>query len=531
MSRFDTAFETGGVLIIGAGLAGLFAALKLAPRPVTVLSPDPLGQGASSAWAQGGVAAAVGAGDSPEDHADDTLKAGAGIVDEATARSVAREAAARIEDLARLGAPFDRDEEGHYMLSREAAHGRARVVRVAGDRAGRAIMDALIEDVRATPSISVVEGVIAVDFAVAEGRVIGVFARAAGDRYATPLFFRADATILAAGGLGGLYAVTTNPSRVRGQAMGMAARAGAVIADPEFVQFHPTAIDLGKDPAPLATEALRGEGALLVDEGGRRFMPEVHPDAELAPRDVVARAIFAQIQAGHRPALDARAALGTEFGEKFPTVMGYLQEAGIDPSIQTIPVAPAAHYHMGGVRVDAHGRSSLGSLWVCGEASSTGLHGANRLASNGLLEAVVFAARVAEDVEKQVSESLPAALPELLPRADFSAEGELRNLWAVHELRQTMSDDVGVVRDAEGLKRALRKIARLEREAAGASRSYLNMTTAATMVAAAALRRTESRGGHFRSDFPETDPAWAHRTEITLDEALAIRAAAVEEAR
>ena len=520
---FDTVLDAGGAIVVGAGLAGLFAALKLAPRPVTVLSPEPLGSGASSAWAQGGVAAAVGEGDSPQDHARDTLSAGAGIVDAAVAEGVAREAAARIEDLARLGAPFDRTEEGEYVLSREAAHGRARVVRVAGDRAGREIMAALIEAVRQTPSIRIVEGAIAVDLAVENGAVRGVICRRAGDRYGVPLIFRSRATILAAGGLGGLYAITTNPPRVRGQAVGMAARAGAVIADPEFVQFHPTAMNMGVDPAPLATEALRGEGAVLIDETGRRFMPSVHPDAELAPRDIVARAIFRQIQEGRKVFLDTREALGPRLREAFPTVYGYCRDAGIDPTEEPIPVAPAAHYHMGGVAVDARGRSSLKGLWVCGEASSTGLHGANRLASNGLLEAVVFAARVAEDVGGEDAESPPGLD---LPRLPYSwtQEERLRKLFAVQELRQIMTDFVGVERDGLRLREALRRISWLEREAQGVSRSFLNMTSAATLVAAAALRRRESRGGHFRVDHPEPEPAWAQRTEITLAEALKLRA-------
>ncbi|MEO1001123.1 MAG: FAD-binding protein, partial [Pseudomonadota bacterium] len=238
-AAFDTVFDTGGALIVGAGLGGLFTALKLAPVPVTVLSPEPLGTGASSAWAQGGVAAAVGADDTPEAHAADTVEAGAGTVDATVALSVAREAAARIDDLIAFGAPFDRDEvTGALLQSKEAAHSVARVVRVQGDRAGRAIMDALIATARATPSIRIVEGVTVEDIAVEDGRVCGVFARRVADPHAQPLLFRARATVLATGGIGGLYAVTTNPGRVRGQGIGMAARAGAVIADPEFVQFH-----------------------------------------------------------------------------------------------------------------------------------------------------------------------------------------------------------------------------------------------------------------------------------------------------
>jgi L-aspartate oxidase len=529
MPSFDNVLNADGALIVGAGLAGLFCALKLAPRPVTVISPKPLGFGASSAWAQGGVAAAVGEGDSSHAHAVDTEIAGAGIVDEDVAESVTAEAAARIEDLARWGTPFDRDTLGHYVLSKEAAHSKNRVVRVEGDRAGYAIMQAMIAEVRKTPSIRVVEGLTVIDLARADGRIIGVYARKLGDRYGEPILVRARATVLAAGGLGGLYAVTTNPPGVRGHAMGMAARAGAVIADPEFVQFHPTAIATGADPAPLATEALRGEGAILLNDLGERFMLAVHKDAELAPRDIVARANYRQIKAGRKVFLDTRAAIGDRIMTAFPTVAKYCTDFGIDPTRELIPVTPAAHYHMGGVKVDDTGRSSLPGLWVCGEASSTGLHGANRLASNSLLEAAVYGARIAADIS--------GLEPPRGPLAPFpgigwdQAEGEaveenLRNLEPVQSLRHIMTDLVGVERNADDLKLALRRIAELERTAQGVTRSFLNMTSSATLVAAGALQRTESRGGHFRTDYPEPSPTWAHHTLMTLEKALEIRASA-----
>ena len=529
MPVHDNIFNADGALIVGAGLAGLFCALKLAPRPVTVLSPKPLGAGASAAWAQGGVAAAVGKGDSPHLHALDTETAGAGIVSGDVAESVAADAATRIADLARWGVPFDRDAAGDFVLSREAAHSMNRVVRVEGDRAGHAIMQAMIAQVRNTPSIRIVEGITAVDLARDGGRVVGVYARKLGDRYVEPVYVRARATVLAAGGLGGLYAVTTNPPAVRGHALGMAARAGALIADAEFVQFHPTAIATGADPAPLATEALRGEGAILVNDLGERFMLGIHKDAELAPRDIVARANYRQIKAGRRVFLDTRQVLGARILTAFPTVARYCAEAGIDPVTQPIPVTPAAHYHMGGVKVDDTGRSSLPGLWVCGEASSTGLHGANRLASNSLLEAVVYGARIAHDIGglEPVRDTL-APYPGIgwNEEQGEAYEQNLRKLEAVQDLRQVMTDLVGVERDAAGLKLALRRIAELEATAQGVTRSFLNMTTAATMVAAAALKRSESRGGHFRTDFPDTDPAWEHHTEMTLAEALALRAAA-----
>ncbi|MBU1176654.1 MAG: L-aspartate oxidase [Alphaproteobacteria bacterium] len=532
MPVFDNTLNADGALIVGAGLAGLFCALKLAPRPVTVLASKPLGAGASSVWAQGGIAAAVGKGDSPHAHAIDTGIAGAGIVDMQVAELVAAEAAARIEDLARWGTPFDRGPDGGYVLSREAAHSHKRVVRVSGDRAGAEIMAAIIEMVRKTPSIRVVEGITAAELARADGRVVGVFGRKLGDRYGEPVLVRARAIVLAAGGLGGLYAVTTNPPGIRGHAMGMAARAGAVIGDPEFVQFHPTAILTDRDPAPLATEALRGEGAILINDLGERFMLKVHKDAELAPRDVVARANFREIQAGRKVFLDTRQALGTRILSEFPTVADYCRAAGIDPVAEPIPVTPAAHYHMGGVKVDETGRSSLPGLWVCGEASCTGLHGANRLASNSLLEATVYAARIADDISGLEPVRHPLSPFEGIAwdeQKGEAVEERLRNLDAVKNLRQVMSDHVGVERSAEGLRTALRRIAEIEDLAQGVTLSFLNMTSSATLVAAAALRRTESRGGHYRTDFPETDDVnWHAHTQMTLDEALEIRKASSE---
>ena len=282
-----------GVVVVGAGLAGLFTALKLAPLPVTVVSGARFGEGASSLWAQGGIAAALAEGDTPEAHAADTIRAGAGIVDEKIALLMAREARERIEDLLSYGVPFDKDLEGHLALGREAAHGRNRILHVKGDMAGRAIMHALIAAVRRTPSITVLEGFAARDLVLRDGSVRGVeLAPADVAPSARGFILPASAVVLATGGAGQIYAITTNPREARGEGIAIAARAGAVIADAEFVQFHPTAINIGRDPAPLATEALRGEGALLINARGERFMRAVHDDAELGPRDVVARAVY-----------------------------------------------------------------------------------------------------------------------------------------------------------------------------------------------------------------------------------------------
>lgn len=510
---------TGRVVIVGAGLGALYAALMLAPRPVVLISPDPLGQGASSAWAQGGVAAAMDLADSPEAHAADTERAGAGTVDAEVADMVTRAARDHILQLTSLGTPFDRTEDGGYVLSREAAHSFARVVRVKGDQAGAEIMAALMEEVRATPSIQVLEGALATRLSVSNGVVNGVELQSSAPGGSSPVMLRGAGYLLAGGGSGGLYALTTNPPRIRGQVIGMAARAGAIIADAEFVQFHPTAIDVGEDPAPLATEALRGEGAILLNKAGERFMTAEHPDAELAPRDIVARAIFAQTQAGNRPVLDTRDALGAQITEYFPSVVEACLRNGVDPVTQAIPVAAAAHYHMGGIATDQQGRAEgLGNLWVCGEASSTGLHGANRLASNGLLEALVYARLCALDIAENCAEDGTAE-----PVTPVFAKAPGEDLSdAITTLRQTMTAHVGVLRDQGGMKTALRRIVELE-AAQGANESFRNMCATATLIAASALMREESRGAHARTDFPDPLPGPGQRSRMTLDDALNLR--------
>jgi L-aspartate oxidase len=521
------ALGAGDIVVIGAGLAGLFTALRLAPLPVTVVAAAPLGEGASSVWAQGGIAAAVGEGDTPERHAADTIAAGDGIVDAHVANVVAAEAPQRIADLLRYGVPFDRDLAGHFVLSREAAHSEPRVVRVSGDRAGAAIMQSLIAAVKATPSIRVLEGYEALDLISDAGtgnadRISGVrLVRAEASGASTFDFMPASAVVLATGGAGALFSVTTNPMYARGEAIAFAARAGAIIADAEFVQFHPTAIDAGIDPAPLASEALRGEGATLINSAGERFMLAIDPAGDLGPRDVVARAVFSEITAGRGACLDCRTAIGAHFPTAFPTVYAHCIAAGIDPVTQPIPVAPAAHYHMGGVATDLSGRTSLEGLWAVGEVASTGLHGANRLASNSLLEAIVLGARAADDIKRLVTPQM------VRPVARTYRTGPERSIEAVRRdrlsqrLRQTMAAHVGVVRNGPGLEQALAIVRDIGQEA-GEDRVIVNMALAAEIITGSALLRTESRGAHFRSDFPEHEAALQHRSAVTLRDIRAI---------
>ncbi len=507
---------SSGIVIVGAGLAGLFAALKLSPLPVTVIAAAPIGEGASSAWAQGGIAAAISEEDTPADHARDTIDAGAGIVDEKIAFLMASEASGRIRDLLAYGVPFDRDLEGKLAFSREAAHSQSRIVRVKGDMAGRKIMEALIATARKTPSITIIEGFAAHDLILEHGNVAGLEAHDITDTKATSsINIPAWAVVLASGGVGGLYKVTTNPPQACGNGLAIAARAGAIIADAEFIQFHPTGIAGDIDPSPLATEALRGDGALLVNSEGKRFMVEVHKDAELAPRDIVARAVFNEIEAGRGAFLDCRKNPGADFREKFPQVYSYCVEAGINPEVDLIPVVPSAHYHMGGILCDAYGRTTLNGLWACGEVASSGAHGANRLASNSLLEACVFAARIAGDIASTAPYRLQPATRKITHSHSFRRDSS--DFEAIQHIRELMSKHAGVVRNQSGLKTVLSEVETLQQRVPEPSQ-FSNILLAARIIIVAALERCESRGAHFRSDFPEPDPQMAHRSFFTLNQ-------------
>lgn len=492
-----------GPLIIGGGLAGLSAALSAAPARVLVVSPAPLLEAASSAWAQGGVAAALSKDDAPALHLKDTEAAGAGLVDHHAAEVLTDDGRATVEWLAALGAPFDRDGEGGFAVSREAAHSMARVARVGGDGAGRAILSALATSVRAADHVTVWEdGRLTGLIQAADGRVIGAVIDRAGER----IEVLAPAVVLATGGAGGLFGETTTPRALLGEGMALAWLAGAEILDPEFVQFHPTAIDVGLDPMPLATEALRGDGARLIDRNGDYILgPE--PDADLKPRDIVARAVHRARAEGRGAFLDARTAIGAHFPEAFPAVFASCMAAGLDPRVQPIPVAPAAHYHMGGIAAGTDGKTTLTGLYAVGECAATGVHGANRLASNSLLEAAAFGRRTGEAAGRETPKER---------KVGRAVEGGVLSDGALQRLRDGMSADCGVVRDADGLKRLLTLIGDIE----AAQKDALALT-AGRLIAEAALKRHESRGGHYRSDYPETAKTAVHTRLKRSDPAVA----------
>ncbi len=494
-------------VVVGSGIAGLTAALT--HGDCAVISKTSLGDG-SSRWAQGGISAAIGADDSPARHAADTLEVSGGLGRAAIAEIVAAAAPDRIDWLVELGTAFDTAADGSLTLGREAGHDRRRIVHANGDATGAEVMRALVQATVERPDIERLDDTFVVDLLRDRGRVVGVLAHRPHEGLVAIV---ARSVVLATGGIGRLYAHTTNPHEVTGDGLAMAARAGAAIRDPEFVQFHPTAIHADLDPMPLLTEALRGEGATLVDSRGRRYMTDAHPDAELAPRDVVARQNWLQRQEG--PIfLDART-IGPSFPERFPTVWSIAQRAGLDPRVDLLPVSPAQHYHMGGITTDEHGRSSLPGLYACGEAASTGLHGANRLASNSLLEGLVFGARVARAM---VGDGALIAPPDraVVPSSALGLrhDGETASAAdAIDALRQTMWDRVGLVRDEDGLRRARREIdelsSDLDQDPVGR-----NLAAAARLIADAALDRTESRGSHHRLDHPAAAPPPVH-TEVT----------------
>ncbi|MDF0699566.1 L-aspartate oxidase [Rhizobium sp. MC63] len=491
----------GRTVIVGSGLAGLMTALTLAPEPSVIVTRAALGTQTSSAWAQGGIAAAIGADDSAALHLADTLAAGDGLCDRPVAAGIIAGAPSAIAALEQAGVRFDRNAAGEFSLGLEAAHKRRRIVHAEGDGSGAAIIAALVRAVAQTPTISVLEGFEARRILMDGDEVAGLLCATAGGAAILPT----GKVVLATGGIGGLYDATTNPLGNFGQGIALAARAGADLADMEFVQFHPTALDSRRRPLALVSEAVRGEGALLVNERGERFMARI-PGAELAPRDVVARAISAEIARGGRVFLDARDALGSRFAARFPVIAALCGEAGIDPAKDLIPVRPAVHYHMGGVATDANGRSSVPGLWVAGEAASTGLHGANRLASNSLLEAAVMGMRAARDIADMAARTGSPFQSERLP---VSPDASL--------VRPIVSRHLGVLRNRDAVQDATAALLPLAESDGPAA----DPAIVALLIAVFAGLRMESRGAHARTDFP-LKLADAQRRRMRLSQALEI---------
>jgi L-aspartate oxidase len=485
----------GRVLIVGGGIAGLMTALKLAPEPCVVLSRGPIGEDTSSILAQGGVAACIGDDDSVALQVADTLAAGDGLCMQPVVEQIVAGGPAAIEELVRLGVPFDRTAHGRLRVGLEAAHSRNRIVHAGGDKTGREITLTLAAAVRVIPSITILEGFSARRLSVEDGVVAGLVA----EHETGSVFFRTNRVVIATGGVSGLFAHGTNPVGSWGQGLAIAARAGAILSDMEFVQFHPTALDGVGPQVSLISEAVRGEGAILVNENGERFMANV-AGAELAPRDVVARAVWAQLRTGHRTFLDARNI--KDLTSHFPGVTQHCRVAGIDPVRDPIPVRPAAHYHMGGIKVDLAGRTNIEGLWAVGEAACTGLHGANRLASNSLLEALVCAGFVAE--------SLKAAPRRLMGAGQTGQPVRPSDLQSV---RAIVSRAAGVLRDGADLRRAAAELYPL----APTNDSAL----VALVIVTAALRREESRGAHYRLDFTQTDAALNWPRDIDHAQAFA----------
>ncbi|MCP2342871.1 L-aspartate oxidase [Actinomadura rupiterrae] len=522
--------RTADTVVIGSGIAGLVAALRCHERGQRVLLvTKALLDAGSTRWAQGGIAAALDPADSPDEHLADTLTAGAGLCDEDAVRMMVTEAPAAVRRLVELGTAFDRDSAGALSLGREGGHHRRRVAHAGGDATGAEISRALRAALKEA-GIEAIENALVLDLLKdSGGRAAGVTLHVMGEGSPSGVgAVRAGAVVLATGGLGQVFTATTNPEVSTGDGVALALRAGAEAADLEFVQFHPTPLWLGegaRGQQPLISEAVRGEGAHLVDHDGVRFMVGRHELAELAPRDVVAKGIMNRMRetgASHM-LLDGRH-FGAELWERrFPTILAACRHHGIDPVTEPIPILPAAHHASGGVRTDLFGRTSVPGLYACGEVACTGVHGANRLASNSLLEGLVFAERIAA----AIAEDAPAPGEPLPGRDDAAAHPQVERSEAARDrIQRVMTEYAGVLRTADGLATADRELAALAGELGEpgvAGWEAVNLHTVASAIVAAARRREETRGSHWREDRPERDDAhWRGRlvTRLTWDGTL-----------
>jgi L-aspartate oxidase len=516
------------ILVVGSGIAGLSAALAARSLGRVLLVTKTGLEDSATVWAQGGIAAALHPEDSPGDHEVDTVAAGAGLCDTQAVRALVCEGPDRVRELEALGARFEQTEHGHMALTREGGHGRDRIAHAGGDATGREISRALVQavhSVRDDPGITIIEHAMVLDLLLSAGgdacgATLHVLGQGACDGVGAA---RARAVVLATGGYGQVYSSTTNPDVATGDGLAAAMRAGAGVTDLEFVQFHPTVLWLGAAAAgqqPLISEAVRGEGAVLRDHRGRRFMQGRHPLADLAPRDVVSQAVVQVMRETGQDHvyLDATAMSQDHLLRRFPTIMRRCRSLGVDPARELVPVAPAQHYASGGVWTDIDGRTTIPSLYACGEVSCTGVHGANRLASNSLLEGLVWAHRAVATIRRQ-------GLGELREPTASSSQAGLVDAAARLEVQDAMTAGAGVSRDADGLAATSRRLADVGEAAAASSPAEANaaawettnLHSVGSIITALAQRRTESRGGHWRSDYPSRDDVhWRRRQLVTM---------------
>ncbi len=515
--RYSSNFDTAGldarewdVIIIGSGIAGLYTAVNLdSGLSVCVLSKETMDEN-NSYLAQGGIAAAIGQDDLPAYHYEDTIRAGAGHCNAEAVSVLVNEAPADIDALCRLGTNFDRNPDGTLTTTREGGHRRFRIVHALGDATGREVVDSLLKACRKKPNIEIIENCFALDILTHNGKCVGVLACANSNAAVleTQVVFYGKSIVCASGGIGQVYKHTTNSEVVTGDGIAMAYRAGAVLSDMEFVQFHPTAFYKAHSEGSsfLISEAVRGEGGILKNNKGERFMPGYHEMGEIAPRDIVSRAIFSEMRKTGSPCvyLDVTHREGGYLRKRFPTIYERCLLEGIDITKDYIPVCPVQHYFMGGLKTDLYGRTNVAGLYACGEAANTGVHGANRLASNSLLEGLVFGRRCAEAI---MEETARGDLDKPVIVSSEKKKGLITDVSQVREvLRQEMNDHAGIERNglemAEALARIEKIVEKLEKTALGsvAAIETLNMAVIASLILQSAIQREKSSGSHFRTD-------------------------------